>query len=227
MGMEGKLRQVSETELNTYRKNPEKLYADVMQRASPPEVQQFIAKMMELQTSAVVKRIQERASAGLAPHPADSEAYREQMNALIAENREAITGLEWMHIGCSKNGQELSLHKSWHCLHYILTGKSWEPVDSTLGKAILGGEELPDQQGVMGYGPVRFLTVEEVREIAEALEAFPIDERLAAFDPEEAHKAKVYVPGHEAEELKGYFDMLRDFYGEATKKKYGMLLWVV
>jgi len=53
MGMEGKLRQVSENELNTYRKNPEKLYADVMQRASPPEVQQFIAKMMELQTSPV------------------------------------------------------------------------------------------------------------------------------------------------------------------------------
>jgi Domain of unknown function (DUF1877) len=227
MGMEGKLRQVSGTELNTYRKNPEKLYSDVVQRANPPEVQQFIAKMMELQTSAVVKRIEERASAGLAPHPADSEAYREQMNALITENREAITGQESMHIGRSKNGQELSLHKSWHCLHYILTGKSWEPVDSTLGKAILGGEEIPDRQGVMGYGPVRFLAAEEVREIAEALEAFPIDERLAAFDPEEAHKAKVYVPGHEADELKGYFDVLRDFYGEAAKKKCGMLLWVV
>jgi len=135
--------------------------------------------------------------------------------------------MESMHIGRNKNGQELSLHKSWHCLHDILTGKSGEPADSTLGKAILGGEELPDQQGVMGYGPVRFLTAEEVSEIAQALEAFPIDERLAAFDPEEAHKARVYVPGQEADELKGCFDMLRDFYGEAAKKKYAMLLWVV
>lgn len=227
MGMEGKLRQVSETELNTYRKNPEKLYADLMRRANPPEVQQFTAKMVELQTSPVVKRIQERAAAGLAPDPADSEAYRTQMNALIAENREAIAGLESVHMGRSKNGQELLLHKSWHCLHYLLTGKSWEPVDSTLGKAIMGGEEVPDRQGVMGYGPVRFLAAEEVREVAKALAAFPIDERLGAFDPEEAEKAKVYVPGHEAEELKVYFDLLRDFYGEAANGKRAMLLWVV
>src|ERR1700751_2091727 len=58
MGMEGKLRQVSETELNTSRKNPEELYSDMMRRANPPEVQKFIAKMMELQKSAGGKRIE-------------------------------------------------------------------------------------------------------------------------------------------------------------------------
>lgn len=226
MGMEGKLRQVSETELNAYRKNPAKLYSELMDRRSPPEVQQLTAKMTALQTSPIVKRIQKRAAAGLPPDPEDSEAYRTQMNALIEENKEVLEELQAEHIGRSKDGRELALHKSWHCLHYLLTGKSWEPVESTLDKAILGGEEIADREGVMGYGPVRFLGNREVREVAEALEAFPIEARLAAFEPEEAEKARVYVPGHDAEELKTYFEMLRDFYREAANKKCGVLLWV-
>lgn len=205
MGMEGKLRQVSETDLNNYRKNPAKLYTELMHRQSPPEVQQFAAKMVALQTSPTVKRIQKRAAAGLAPDPEDSEAYRTQMNALIEESKGVLEELQAKHMGRSKNGSELALHKSWHCLHYLLTGKSWDPVESTLGKAILGGEEIADRRGVMGYGPVRFLRSREVREVAEALEAFPIEGRLAAFDPEEAEKARAYVPGHDSQELKTYF----------------------
>ena len=46
----------------------------------------------------------------------------------------------------------------------------------------------------------------------------PIAEPLAAFDPEEGEKAKMHVPGHDVDELKTYFETLRDFYRAAERK---------
>src|ERR1700747_2641949 len=93
--------------------------------------------------------------------------------------------------GPAKDGKQLCLHKSWHCLHYLFTGKSWDRGDPPLGDAIMGGTELPDRQRVMGYGPARYLSPAEVRAVAEALEAFPAEERVAAYDPLVAEKEKV------------------------------------
>jgi len=227
MGMEGKLRQVSEFELASFRKDPAKAYEKVVSRYRSPEMTRFMEKMKELQFSPVSKRLQARAQAGQPPDPEDLKAYRAEADALFAENREAWAEFQSLHLGLSKDGLELSLHKSWHCLHFLLTGKSWEPVDSSLGKAIMGGKEIPDRQGVMGYGPIRYLTPEEVRQVAEALAEFPIAARASAFDSVAAEEAKVYVPEHDAEELTHHFDQLKGFYRDAANKENAMLLWVI
>jgi len=79
----------------------------------------------------------------------------------------------------------------------------------------------------MGYGPIRYLTPEEVRQVAEALAEFPIAARASAFDSVAAEEAKVYVPEHDAEELTHHFGLLKDFYRDAANKNNAMLLWVI
>jgi hypothetical protein len=81
---------------------------------------------------------------GLPPLQEDLDALRRQQEALVAENQEALDAVQSDLMGLSKGGSQLSLYKDWHILHYLLTGKSWEPVDSPLGMAIMGGTEIPD-----------------------------------------------------------------------------------
>jgi hypothetical protein len=63
----------------------------------------------------------------------------------------------------------LDLHKYWDILHYILRdpiGRAAAPG----GDPILGGTEIGDD---MNYGPARFLTAQDVREIAGNWRSFP------------------------------------------------------
>ena len=65
MGMEGKLRRVSEFELAAYRRNPAKLYSELFPR-SPTTLADFgkiTSAMQNVQKSEVGRRIQERALA--------------------------------------------------------------------------------------------------------------------------------------------------------------------
>jgi hypothetical protein len=112
MGMEGKLRQLSESELAAYRRNPDKLYTDLLGRYNSPDIQNLTAKVAELRALPVVKCMQGRAAAGLPPDPKDVEEYRAKAAALVMANQEAFDAVKSLHIGSSKDGRELSLHKS-------------------------------------------------------------------------------------------------------------------
>jgi hypothetical protein len=234
MGMEGKLRQVSEFELASYRKTPAKLYSDLMAKYQSENFTKFLSVAREFQESPLMKRIQQRAMSGLPPLQEDLDALRKQQEALVTENQEALDEVQSDLMGLSKDGLQLSLYKDWQILHYLLTGKSWEPVDSTLGQAIMGGIEIPDVQNLMGYGPARYLAPSIVREVAAALANFPIEQKVEAFDPQAAEDAKVYPRMHgmpqlekdEKEGLINYFHLLRDFYRDASAKGHAMLLWV-
>jgi hypothetical protein len=234
MGMEGKLRQVSEFELASYRKTPAKLYSDLMAKYQSENFTKFISMTQEFQESPLMKRVQQRAMSGLPPLQEDLDALRKQQEALVSENQEALDEVQSDLMGLSKDGLQLSLYKDWHMLHYLLTGKSWEPADSPLGNAIMGGIEIPDGQKIMGYGPARYLTPSVVREVAEALDSFPIEEKVESFDPQAAENAKVYprmrgmkeLEKDEKEGLTNYFHLLRDFYRDAAAKGHAMLLWV-
>jgi hypothetical protein len=225
--MEGILRQVSEFELASYKKNPEKFYADLTGSFDLQSFEQINTSFLETQESALGKKIRQRALSGVEPLPEDVAELQKQMQVVMSRHPEARARMESHLPGIHKDGSELCLHKSWHCLHFLLTGKGWEPADPPLGNAIMGGTELPDRQRVMGYGPARYLTPLQVREVASALASFPVEERAEAFDPEFAHKQKVYVPHHEKAELLYYFGLLRDFYLDASGKNNAILLWVV
>jgi|SRR5215467_903930 len=191
MGMEGKLRQITEFELAAYRKDPAHPQGAEAIRRAP------VAGFLEMQ---------------------------KQLQAIMSENPSAQAAVAG-YIGISDCGKQLGLHKSWHCLHFLLTGRSWDAAEPPLGNAITGGTELPDRGKVMGYGPARYLTPKQVGEVAAALAGFPAEERATAFDPEVADQQKVYVPHHDKEELLYYFGLLRDFYQDAAANG-SVVLWV-
>ena len=226
MGMEGKLRQVSEFELAAYRKDPGKFYANLMKSYDLPSLASLQEKMRAVQESPLGQRIRQRALSGLPPLPEDIAEMQKQMQSLMSQNPAAQAAIAAQHIGMSEDGKQLSLHKSWHCLHFVLTGKSWDAAAPPLGNAIMGGSELPDRGRVMGYGPARYLTPKQVSEVAAALASFPAEERATAFNPEVADEQKVYVPNHEKEELLYFFGLLRDFYQDAAGKGNAVVLWV-
>ena len=123
------------------------------------------------------------------------------------------------------NEDGLSLEKSWHSLHYLLTGSAQE-VDSPLGNAILGGKEIgPD----MGYGPARFLDASQVQEVSSALNKVSNHDLARRFDLRAMTAAKVYACDDEGE-LKlaqHYFQHLVKYYAEAARQGNAMLLYIL
>jgi len=88
----------------------------------------------------------------------------------------------------------LSIDKDWHALHVLVTGEmsspsEIQPVPPPLGNLVMGGTETPFDAG---HGKVRFLTPDEVREVADALSRISVEDLRARFDPVAFTRAKVY-----------------------------------
>jgi Domain of unknown function (DUF1877) len=225
MGMEGRLRQVSEFELAAYRRNPSKFYLELINDVNTPDLKALGNALRDFQNSPMMQNVRERTESGQPPDQTEVAELRREIQALLRQHPEAKESLESL-TGLSKDGTRLSLYKSWHCLHFLLTGHNAEMPDTPLGIAVMGGTEIPDHQRVMGYGPARYLNPEQVEQIAAALESFPIAERAAAFDSEAADKQQVYSPHHDPEELVHYFGLLRDFYRDTANKRNAIILWI-
>jgi len=86
---------------------------------------------------------------------------------------------------------ELDLDKSWHGIHYLLTGTAWE-IGEGASAAILGGEEIGEDGG---YGPARILRPELVRTIAAALDTLDVETLRARFNPAAMAAADIYPDG--------------------------------
>ncbi len=118
----------------------------------------------------------------------------------------------------------LKLEKSWHTLHYLLTGSA-EPVDTCLGRAILGGTEVgPD----LGYGPARFLLPEEVRQVAEALAQLSQEDLVPRFNLSAMESANIYACDsvEDLELAQAYFERMMHFYTDAAAKGNAMILYL-
>ncbi|WP_191842132.1 DUF1877 family protein [Catellatospora chokoriensis] len=119
---------------------------------------------------------------------------------------------------------ELDLGKSWHGVHYLLTGTAWD-IRQGAGEAVLGGEEIGEDGG---YGPARLFTPEAVRAVAAALDALDVDALRARFDPQAMTALRIY-PNHvvEMEAFDYLADNLADlhrFYRSAAHDGQAVLL---
>ena len=125
--------------------------------------------------------------------------------------------------------RHLDIDKAWHGIHYLITGDPWEG-EPPLANAVLGGTELSDED--VGYGPARYLTQEEVRDVAAALEDISPDELRTRFDPAELERANIYPniwqrDGEEAlEYVLEYYGEVRRFFCAASEMGDGMLLYL-
>ena len=120
----------------------------------------------------------------------------------------------------------LDLGKSWHAIHYLLTGTAWEIGDDAAGAAILGGDEIGEDGG---YGPARVLDPVSVRAIAAELDAMDVETLRARFDPNAMAAAQIYpdIWAGGAVEFNGlavHFAELRRFYRAAAENGEAVLL---
>jgi|SRR6266853_965806 len=118
----------------------------------------------------------------------------------------------------------LSLEKSWHGIHYLLTGVA-EGGKPPLSWAVLGDKEIPDTGKLMGYGPARVLTAEQAESVAKAIARFSKEEFWKRFDLKAMKTAQVYgvSVAKDREYLWSYFQKLKTFYLRTTKNHNGLL----
>jgi Domain of unknown function (DUF1877) len=120
------------------------------------------------------------------------------------------------------SGPSLSLDKNWQEIHEILTGKS-KPSGDLLSNAILGGKEVGSD---LGYGPARFLTPEQVKQISETLTSVS-DEHFRTSASTFA-KDEFSSPLGQLERVDFYcelFTRLQAFYRNAAESGCPILLW--
>jgi hypothetical protein len=208
MGMRAHLLQITSGELLRFQQNPKSVKRNI-RAINRGDLGSMMAAFEGLQP--VSEKVR---TLNLGPE----EAKRAQSEML--EQIAQIAG--GFGTGSGRNG--LDLEKSWHVLHYLLTGKPAQ-APPPLGNAILGGEEIGDD---LGHGPARFLTPEEVRDVAASLAAVSKKDLAQRFDLQGMIEAKVY-PVRDDSELGlalDYFEHLSHYYADAAANGNAMLLYI-
>jgi hypothetical protein len=243
MGMTGKLRHVSLEELRAAKKEPAAFYRSLYGIEGKPADRSILLRSLGMQLGQALKaspmgkefmdlpearRMAEATWRGKAPDPDDQMVAARKMLELIPKIgfRPDFSAYLRSQPRATKIPEGLELEKSWHCLHYLLSGKVWETGERPIEKAILGGIEIPDIERIKDYGPVRYLEPDEIKRTAAALERFPIKQKASKFSAAAAAKAKIYSPNHSPKELIHYFNLVKSYYREAVSKKHAMLMWV-
>lgn len=213
MGMRGHVRQITSAEMDRLQRNP-KTVKDLVHGK---------VRKNAADTKAAMERAQQIAMNARASLDLSDPAEQEKVRAEILKVLEGAGVM--LQDGPTENG--LNLEKSWHVLHYLLTGKADE-AEAPLGNALLGGNEIGDD---LGYGPARFLTPEQVREVATALAKISKEDLHRRFNLEAMIAANIYPckPNGEDElELaQHYFEHLSNYYSDAAATGNAMLLWIV
>ncbi len=80
------------------------------------------------------------------------------------------------------------LEKSWHGLHFVLTGRA-DDAPAPLGYLLSGGEEVGED---LGYGSARFLNSSQVKALRDALRPFDEAEFDRRFDVKAMERAQLY-----------------------------------
>ena len=113
----------------------------------------------------------------------------------------------------------ISLEKAWHGLHFLLTGDAW---GGTGWRAFLvtGGAEQGED---FGYGPARYFSPSEVREVAREIGLISPDDLWANYDAQAMNSADIYptIWDEEEDDLKeeylDYFEELKSFIAQTAE----------
>lgn len=124
--------------------------------------------------------------------------------------------------------KHLDIDKSWHAIHYMLNGSTWDG-EGPLALAVLGGEEIGED---VGYGPARYLVPAQVKAISAALSLLRPQEFSAKFHPSALDAAEIYPQGwHDAgpealEYVVRYYGLLSSFYQSAAERGDAVLAYL-
>jgi hypothetical protein len=124
--------------------------------------------------------------------------------------------------------RDIDVDKAWHAIHFLLTGDPYGG-EEPLCHAVLGGTVIEDVD--LDYGPPRYLTPEQVAEVAAALRELPEKELRDRFDPRRLREADIYPGPWDDEEadweyvLHWYGELVR-FFGKAAESGDVVILWI-
>ena len=126
-------------------------------------------------------------------------------------------------------GEITYLDKSWHGIHYLLTG-SGDEGKPPLDFLVAGGADIGDD--AWGYGAPRAVTPAETRRIAAALATVTDDELRSRFDGEAMMQAKIYPDIWDRDPadddtlgyLMDYVTTLREAVAATVSKSHGLLV---
>ena len=131
--------------------------------------------------------------------------------------------------GCESDPEKsLDMDKSWHLIHFLLTGSAWGG-EGPVANAILGGKEIVDTDA--GYGPFRYLSPADVQATSEALAEVDTNSLWSRFDAKQVSEADIYTSpwtgdDPEREYIAQNYMALRNFYSSAAAAGDGMLLYI-
>ncbi|KJS01998.1 MAG: hypothetical protein VR68_04000 [Peptococcaceae bacterium BRH_c4a] len=149
---------------------------------------------------------------------------REQLEEAL-ENPDILPDL----LFSEENGDNtLYIDKSWHGIHFLLTGTPWEG-DPPLSYVILGGQSLGDQD--LGYGPPKYITPEQVKEAYWVLSMLSFDELRKSYNPDRFSEAGAYPnvwdeEGEELDYLLSYLNEIITFFKLASENGEAIIFWV-
>ena len=121
------------------------------------------------------------------------------------------------------------LDKSWHGIHYLLTGKADES-GTSLEFLVAGGESVGDED--VGYGPPRVFTSAATRAIAAALASVTDEDLRSRFAPDAMMTAEIYPEIWDRDPkdddtlgyLMEYVAILREAMTTVTSRGHGLLV---
>lgn len=123
--------------------------------------------------------------------------------------------------------QRLKLGTSWHIIHFLLTASVWGG-PAPLAYAVMGGYPVGPED--RGYGPVRYLRVDQVRLVADALWNISEETLCTRFDVAAMRRAGVYTgTGGDAEnkdDICAKFQALKLFFWDAAAQDDAMLIYL-
>jgi hypothetical protein len=124
----------------------------------------------------------------------------------------------------------LNLHKSWHVLHYLFTGRAW---DGPLPAAtlLLGGREIGRD---LGYGKARIVAAADTSAFAQFLSGLSAGDLKRRLDMRAMQKLDIYcAEGADdgsreelEEDVERFFPQLQAYVDAAARDHRGLVIWM-
>lgn len=202
MSMICHLRQLPPVELAELQAHPERVVPTVHPETTDSEIMRLREETQRLGRAVV-------------NNPKDATLRGEYMEAVKMTSKLAAK---------YNSPAELEIEKSWHGIHFLLTGTAWE-VMPPLGNVLLGGTEIGED---VGYGPARYLTPQQVAEVSAELEKITEENLRQRFKFEELERAQIYAitSAGDIEYLLGHFSRVVAHYRDAARNGNAMLLYL-
>lgn len=125
----------------------------------------------------------------------------------------------------------LDIDKSWHAIHFTLTGEVWGADEKNiLSQIVFGGEPVNDED--MGYGPARLLKKALVYQLSNALEKIDESSFRQCFDIDGMIENHVY-PIMDDENVDEFFEYvwsnfkeLKEFFRQAADQGQNIISFI-